>query len=192
MVSHNDIDHSGGVNVLLRYLTIKDFLTSDPEKFKAYSARKCFKGQHWQWDGVDFNVLWPPKTSAYLGNNSSCVLKVSNGKKSLLLTGDIQLKTEDLLVKQQSNQLESTVLIVPHHGSYTSSSYQFLTAVKPKYALFSTGYFNRFRFPSKRILARYQRTNAKTLNTAMNGAIQVDIQSSGQVHLHSMNDREVF
>jgi competence protein ComEC len=192
MVSHDDIDHSGGVNVLFKHLAIKDFLTSHPKKFKLYSARKCYKGQHWQWDGVDFNVLWPLKTSTYVGNNSSCVLKVSNGKKSILLTGDIQLKTEDQLVKQQSKQLKSTLLIVPHHGSYTSSSSLFLSAVNPKYALFSTGYLNRFHFPSRRILERYQKTSAYMLNTAVNGAIQVDIHGNGQVNLHLMRYKEIF
>jgi len=192
MVSHSDIDHSGGVKALSKYLTIKDFLTSEPVKFKTYSAKKCYKGQHWRWDGVDFNVLWPLKTSKYLGNNSSCVLKISNGKQSILLTGDIQLKAEYQLIKQQPKQLTSTVLIVPHHGSYTSSSYQFLIAVKPRYALFSTGYLNHFHFPSRRILARYQRTSVHMLNTATNGAIQIDIHGNGQFNLRPMNNREVF
>jgi competence protein ComEC len=192
IISHGDIDHAGGADSLLRYRKIKDFITSNVDRFKRYMPRKCYQGQHWQWDGVKFEILWPPFALNKIGNNSSCVLKVSNRKRSILLTGDIESKTEQVLVKQRKTQLESTILIVPHHGSNTSSSEGFLTTVMPKYALFSTGYLNHFHFPAKKVWMRYKDLKIRRINTGTDGATQVDIKANGRINIHIEKKHHVF
>jgi competence protein ComEC len=169
MISHGDDDHIGGAHSLLSMYPADRILTSVPKRFK--KAEQCLAGQHWQWDGVNFKVLYPNPNYVGLGNNSSCVLKVTAGLQSVLLTGDIEKKAEAYLVEHEKTQLKSTLLIAPHHGSKTSSTLRFLQAVNPKEVWFSTGYLNRFHFPAKKIVGRYNQMRVKQLNTAKSGAI---------------------
>ncbi|MGV6809684.1 MAG: DNA internalization-related competence protein ComEC/Rec2 [bacterium] len=106
-------------------------------------------------------------------NNRSCVLKVSNASHSLLLTADIEKRVESDLQRQQSDKLMSEVLLMPHHGSKTSSTNRFIKAVNPSLAVVSSGYRNRFRHPHEQVLQRYRRLNIPILNTADTGAVQL-------------------
>ncbi|MBU2545890.1 MAG: DNA internalization-related competence protein ComEC/Rec2 [Pseudomonadota bacterium] len=169
MISHGDNDHIGGAFSVLKRLKVGRVLTSVPNRFQ--TAEYCQQGQHWIWDGVSFDVLWPPKGDDAQNNNSSCVLHVSNGKKSVLLTGDIEWPVESTLLKQYGNRLKSMVLIAPHHGSATSSKLSFVQAVQPKFVLFSTGYLNRFHFPNTSVVQRYKKVQARTLNTVNTGTV---------------------
>jgi competence protein ComEC len=171
VISHGDNDHIGGANSILKTLPIKNILTSVPKKFDSGSVKLCVAGQNWHWDGVDFEVLSPPKNAKLSGNDASCVLKVTQGANSILLTGDIQRNSEDWLVENYGANLNSDVLVVPHHGSNTSSTKALIDFVAPKYAIFATGYRNRFRFPHKKVVARYEKIGAKLLNTHREGAI---------------------
>ncbi len=171
VVSHGDADHSGGAESILKALPVKNILTSAVEKFSPRIVQACTSGQNWQWDGVDFQILSPPSNAPLVGNEASCVLKITQGTKSILLTGDIEQDSENLLVKNYGTSLKSTILVVPHHGSATSSTQSLIDFVQPKYALFPTGYKNRFHFPHKAIVARYITSGAKLLNTAQEGAI---------------------
>lgn len=171
VVSHGDADHSGGAESILKALPVNTILTSVPAKFYPRVAQACVAGQHWQWDGVDFQVLSPPSNAALSGNEASCVVKITQGAKSILLTGDIEHDGEDLLVKNYGANLKSTVLVAPHHGSATSSTQTLIDFVQPKYTLFPIGYKNRFHFPHKKIIARYTASGARLLNTAQEGAI---------------------
>ena len=119
-----------------------------PQRFVPGRAAYCLAGEYWLWDGVDFRFLYPDKQYLGLDNNSSCVLRISVGKKHLLLTGDIEKPAEDFLVQHERKFLPTTVLIAQHHGSKTSSSLLFLQCVHPKYVLYLVGYLNRFHFPS--------------------------------------------
>ena len=88
----------------------------------------------------------------------SCVLRVSSTgarPRSLLLTGDIERDQEAALVATSAAALRSDVLIVPHHGSRTSSTAAFLDAVRPRVAIFQAGYRNRFGHPAPDVMARY-------------------------------------
>jgi competence protein ComEC len=105
------------------------------------------------------------------------VLKISNQLQSILLVGDIEKAAENYLVHTKQKSLRSTVLIVPHHGSKTSSSIEFLNYVQPAYALFPTGFHNRFKFPHKIVLNRYQRLGSKIYNTATEGTITLKLNA---------------
>jgi competence protein ComEC len=111
-------------------------------------------------------------------NNFSCVLKVSNKTGSVLLTGDIEKQAENLLIERQQD-LTSTLLIAPHHGSNTSSSYPFIRHVNPQSVLIPAGYMNRFNFPHPKVIQRYKTQNIPILSTAQSGAIEYRFNKQG-------------
>lgn len=177
VISHGDNDHSGGAMIILKQIQVDKVLSSIPKKFLPKIVNLCEEKLHWQWDGINFEILYPPKNYPYEGNNSSCVLKISNYLQSILLVGDIEKAAENYLVHAKQKNLKSTVLIVPHHGSKTSSSIEFLNHVQPVYALFSTGFHNRFKFPHKIVLNRYERLGSKIYNTATEGTISLKLNA---------------
>ncbi|WP_347988256.1 DNA internalization-related competence protein ComEC/Rec2 [Methylomonas sp. AM2-LC] len=173
IVSHADNDHSGGVASLQAEMSVDSMMSSAATWAEGVGKQYCRAGQNWQWDQVEFTILSPPESAFASENDNSCVLKVQAGKQSYLLTGDIEEPAEDWLVQHYAKQLQSTVLIAPHHGSKTSSSYYFLQQVNPQLVLISVGYLNRFHFPHKPVLARYQQLNLPWLTTAEQGAISI-------------------
>lgn len=175
IISHGDNDHIGGSQSLLLALPVKNIITSVPKRFPDRTAIFCKTGMKWQWDGVYFEILGPPNSKIFQRNNASCVLKITTGKNSVLLTGDIQKPAEKFLLKHESAELHSSILVVPHHGSKTSSSLPFIKSVDPSYALISTGYLNRYRLPSKIVLIRYHQINSTLLGTVNSGAISFQI-----------------
>ena len=122
VVSHGDNDHIGGSQSILSMLQVNHILTSVPDRFPNHNAQYCRTGQTWQWDGVKFNILSPSGNLGLQGNAASCVLKITDGKNSILLTGDIEALTEQILVKNYLNELKSSILVAPHHGSNSSST----------------------------------------------------------------------
>lgn len=170
IISHGDNDHIGGAASLVDEIATKVIFSSVPNLLA--TAKYCIAGQSWLWDGVTFLFLHPHSTDQGNENNLSCVLKVSTQHKSILLTGDIELETEKLLVQRYASQLASTLLIAPHHGSKTSSSHAFIHTVNPEIVLFPVGYHNRYGFPKKEVIKRYNTKNRTLLNTAQHGAIQ--------------------
>jgi len=171
VISHGDNDHIGGAYALINSLLVSEVLSSVPERFPLALSHGCEAGQHWRWDGVDFAILSPFLDKHFSGNDASCVLRISNGAHSILLTGDIEKKAERVLVKRMSYRLASDILVAPHHGSRTSSTLSFIQAVKPSYVLFPTGFLNRFHFPSKIVIQRYQKVHARLFNTADCGTV---------------------
>ncbi len=166
VLSHRDIDHTGGANaVLSAYPNASVFSSLEAthpllqSSTVAIRHTRCVAGQRWSWDGVDFEVLHP-QAHAFdrpsKSNALSCVLRVSNGLKTALLPGDIESTEEAELVNTQPGQLRADVLLVPHHGSQTSSTEAFLQAVQPRVALTQAGYRNRFGHPAASVVGRYQ------------------------------------
>ncbi len=180
IVSHGDSDHSGGARSLLKHLPITKILTSVPERFRQ-SAQLCIAGQHWQWDGVNFEILYPTLTWLHQGNNSSCVLRIEVANRVILIPGDIEKPAEEYLLKQAT--LQADILIAPHHGSKTSSTSGFVSQVHPRYVLFPIGYRNRYHFPHKTVIARYQNIQSLLFNTAESGAIIADIDANGVINI---------
>ncbi|MBS0351696.1 MAG: hypothetical protein JSR33_11035, partial [Proteobacteria bacterium] len=154
---------------------VKRVLTSIPSLFPQAHAEYCQAGQKWNWDGVDFQVLNPQAGSVYQDNNSSCILQIGPPGSRTLLTGDIEAAVEQDLVARYGQVLAAQILQVPHHGSKTSSTLDFLQQVQPKYALFSEGYFNRFHFPAPAVLQRYQSMSSISWLTSVNGAIKIKV-----------------
>jgi competence protein ComEC len=180
LISHDHNDHIGGAQSLLNHLKVTEVITSVPAKFtNANPVRLCQAGQYWRWDAVDFKILHPPINYFADSNNRSCVLKVITAGGSLLLPGDIETLAESTLFNSVYSDLAADILIVPHHGSQTSSTEPFIQAVNPKIALFSVGYKNRSRLPKPEIVQRYHRYGIKIWTTAQAGAIQFRLSASG-------------
>jgi competence protein ComEC len=167
VLSHRDLDHVGGAAAVIKGLPVDDVLSSleleHPILALAAHTTRCQAGQSWVWDGVHFDLLRPPAEDyerTLKSNAMSCVLRVSSGAgtaaaRSVLLTGDIEKEQEAALIASAPEALPSSVLIVPHHGSRTSSTAAFLDAVRPKVAVFQAGYRNRFGHPAPDVMARY-------------------------------------
>lgn len=167
MLSHADSDHAGGAAAVLRaYPTAR--LVRGPD-FPDDGTEQCRAGDAWFWDGVRFEVLHPPAGFGPRGNESSCVLKVTALHGSMLLTGDIEARGERALA--DTGALAADVVIVPHHGSATSSSRDFVEAVAPRFAIVSAGFDNRWGFPKDEVRRRWQDLGASVLVTGDEGAI---------------------
>ena len=174
IISHADNDHIGGLIDVLLAFEAGEILTSTPNKITRQSSY-CYAGQQWRWDGVLFEILNPTQNTRLKGNNASCVLKVSTDQFSVLLSADIEKKTEKRLVKYQREQLNSDILISPHHGSKTSSTQGFLDAVSPSIVVVSSGYQNRFNHPAQQIIDRYKANNIKLINSNCAGQISIKL-----------------
>jgi competence protein ComEC len=148
-----------------------------PLRARGVPHQMCGAGQGWSWDGVRFEVLHPAADALIQGtrpakpNAVSCVLRIEDARgRSVLLTGDIEAAQEAALVDGQRERLRSDVLIVPHHGSRTSSTPAFLDAVSPSVAVVQAGYRNRFRHPAPIVLARYAQRNITVVRSDHCGA----------------------
>jgi competence protein ComEC len=192
IISHGDRDHIGGAKALLMKYPEIQVLTSVKEKIDHLNVAKCFEGQSWQWDGVVFEILSPLDAGDYQGNNSSCVLRVSNDQHSILLSGDIERSIEARLIRTMSEKLSAKLLIAPHHGSKTSSSLAFIDAVAPEIVVFPVGYRNRFGFPKQDIISRYESRQVKIRNTARDGALLFRFEDSEMIFSRYRHDNQRF
>lgn len=172
MISHGDNDHIGGARGLLNKFSAQTIVTSDAQDLAEYQPMQCRAGQQWAWDGVHFTVLHP-QVDIYnkKRNDHSCVLLVQAGNQKLLLTGDIEKHSERQLIAHYGEDLQADIMLVPHHGSKTSSSAEFLQTVRPKYALIPVGYKNQYGHPKEPVLQRYREQNIAVLRTEHDGAI---------------------
>lgn len=169
IVSHDDLDHAGGTASLRRRLPVAGIQSSAPSVIAG--ARHCLAGQRWSWDGIDFEILHPPPLLPYLGNESSCVLRIAGPGGSALIPGDIGEVIEGRLLREQAEKLDVDLLIAGHHGSAGSSSAAFLAAVSPHEIWYSAGHRNRFRFPRAEVLQRARAVGAAQWSTATAGAL---------------------
>ncbi|MBM93407.1 MAG: DNA internalization-related competence protein ComEC/Rec2 [Legionellales bacterium] len=175
LISHGDLDHRGGAESIRHHIKVNQIMTSVPDYFKG--ALICQTGQQWTWDGVQFEVLSPPALGrAWRGNNGSCVLSVRAGIHRMILSGDIEQAAEYWLVAHGLSSSEG--LVVPHHGSLTSSSALFLDRLNPKWAVISSGMYNQFHLPHPQILKRYHSRKVDLWDTQHHGAVQVLLDPS--------------
>ncbi|MGV3582253.1 MAG: DNA internalization-related competence protein ComEC/Rec2 [Methylophilus sp.] len=189
VVSHDDIDHAGGIPSVLAQMSV-DWMISplsptatmfnSPQylKFPPKKHDKCYAGQHWQWDGVKFEVIYPEAKSYenenIKDNDRSCVIRVSSANGSILLSGDVEKGGEYEMLENHADLLKTDVLIAPHHGSKTSSTQDFIQAVSPKFVVFTNGYLNRFGHPKAVVVQRYVNQDAQVLRSDYDGAVQLD------------------
>ena len=196
--SHGDNDHIGGLPDVLAEVPVARVISSVPEMIPRVRAPQggtrtgfggtlphasvadCRDGQSWRWDGVEFRVLHPPQGGAHTSaNDRSCVLQLRAGGHTVLLSGDIEKGAEQSLLQRHGADLQSEVLVVPHHGSKTSSTPEFIAAVNPHIAIFPVGYRNRFDLPHQDVLARYREQGIRLFSTAEGGAIRVTAGVAG-------------
>jgi competence protein ComEC len=171
IVSHRDKDHAGGLSAVQSALPVGRLLTS----ISGIGGEPCAGGQHWEWDGIRFAMLYPEAgdyaLEAKKPNNLSCVLRVSNASASVLLTADIEASDEKVLLTSAPELLASTALVVPHHGGSGSSTPAFIAAVGAREAIFSVGYRNTFNHPRPDVLERY--AASRVWRTDRDGAIRL-------------------
>ncbi|MFZ4077177.1 MAG: DNA internalization-related competence protein ComEC/Rec2, partial [Legionellaceae bacterium] len=170
VISHPDLDHRGGLASIQDAYAIKRLLVDDPSFYRA--AYPCHKEKAWRWEGVAFK-FFPIQDDSRGKNNRSCVLQVSTPQGQVLFTGDIERPAEEYLVKTYGYALASSYLMVPHHGSKTSSSAAFIEHVAPAYALVSYGFDNRYHFPHQQPLRTYEEHDVVLYDTERCGMIRI-------------------
>lgn len=187
VVSHEDSDHAGGTETVIDAVPVRTMLASLPQGHALRGVADesgvrfadCLAGQTWTWDGVVFEVLHPlrlPAESERVSSNArSCVLRIANGRHAALLTGDIEAAQESALIAAETpERLMADILLVPHHGSKTSSSGAFLDAVSPQVAVFQVGYRNRYGHPHPQVWQRYVARDIDGLRTDKTGAVVIE------------------
>ena len=207
MLSHRDSDHTGGAAAVLAMQPQAALWSSLEDEHALHALRpgwtRCQSGQSWVWDGVLFEVLHPPGSTQILGaapsssssssgpfgpreaskkpkpNEVSCVLRIGNRQASALLTGDIEAAQELVLVRAGLAPVD--VLLVPHHGSKTSSTLPFIQALQPRLALVQAGYRNRYGHPAEPVLDRYRAEGIALAESARCGAARWHSAAPAQV-----------
>ncbi|MFT5501136.1 MAG: competence protein ComEC [Woeseiaceae bacterium] len=170
LVSHADLDHSGGLQEIMSRIDVGEILAGEDPRLPMITARPCRAGVKWQWNGVRFALLHPRNRAAWQGNNLSCVLLVSLGRQRMLFTGDVESPVETLLA-YRGVWPQVDVVLVPHHGSKTSSTEGLVRALSANLAIVSSGHNNRWGLPREEIVDRWQKYGARILNTANSGAV---------------------
>ncbi|MFK0375344.1 DNA internalization-related competence protein ComEC/Rec2 [Pandoraea sp. NPDC090278] len=190
VISHAHDDHFGGALSVLRAFPEAQVLSSLPDGHRVRRAsathRTCLAGQQWQWEGVTFRFLHPDKAALRDGRNGragpnsvSCVLRIANGRHSALLAADAESAQERTMVARYGRALRSDVLLAPHHGSLTSSTSAFVTAISPSHVVFQAGYRNRFGHPRPAVVARYRSAGATIWHSVTHGGIRFSSTPDG-------------
>lgn len=175
IVSHGDNDHIGGAASLMRLMPIARVQSSVPERL---GAVRCVAGERWEWDEVEFVMLNPPAKGATSDNDGSCVLLIRSRYGRVLLPGDIAKRAERRLASA-ANDLAADILVVPHHGSKSSSTAEFIAAVRPSHVVFPVGYRNRYRHPHPQVVERYAALGSLRYDSATNGAVEFRLRADG-------------
>jgi len=175
-ISHADKDHAGGINRLV---------SAFPDMQVIDEKNGCVSGYQQSFHAVQLTVLWPLENMG-LGkkNDRSCVIQLQIGQHRVLFTGDIEAFAEEQLILAHDQgliDLSSDILIVPHHGSNSSSTNRFIHRVAPSYAIISAGYMNRYQLPKGAVVDRYLTAGSQVLNTAVLGQISVQFSTAEQV-----------
>lgn len=170
VISHPDMDHRGGLLSLSEAYPIHELLVDNPAVYK--QAASCHDYPAWDWDGISFR-FFPIKEDFNGKNNRSCVLQVANFRGQVLLTGDVERAAEHYLATTYGQQLASTFMLIPHHGSKTSSTPVFVEAVSPTQAIVSYGFDNRYHFPHQQAMHIYQHHQIPVYSTETCGLIRV-------------------
>ena len=190
VVSHGDSDHAGGLDLLMGELSIGRISTGEPEVVQAKLERQppvliqpCPRLS--QVMGA-FEISFWRSELPRSGNNASCVLRLFHRKSGVdvLLTGDISNDVEkEMLAEQELPWLSAfpgqRILIAPHHGSKTSSSLEWVAAVKPNWVVYTAGYRHRYGHPHQNVADRYRHIGALPLNTACSGQLTVRFGANG-------------
>ncbi|MEW9796774.1 DNA internalization-related competence protein ComEC/Rec2 [Alteromonas sp. CYL-A6] len=179
VVSHGDNDHAGGVPALIHYLKNTNQL---PAWYLPQSG--CVRGHHIEWQKLSLRFLWPTPSATGTENNLSCVLQISDGRHSILLPGDIERSAEYALLTMDDD-LTSSVLIAPHHGSNTSSTGIWIQRVAPEHVIFTQQFAHRWGFPHDEVVSRYREQGTALWATSEHGYLRVAVRQDGTLMLRS-------
>ena len=177
VLSHQDSDHTGGALSVYKQHKQTQLWSSITDAHwlsQRLPLQRCEAGQAWEWDGVQFEFIHPLATDYDKNmspNNRSCVLRMRAQAQTVLLTADIEAMQETALVQRMGNELKADVLLVPHHGSKTSSTPSFIDAVQPRWALLQHGYRNRYGHPAPMVVKRYEERGIRMLDSPHCGAM---------------------
>lgn len=188
-ISHAHDDHIKGLKALIENIKIKSvFIGTDVfrndvfddimqiAKYKSIPIYKLESGDIIKIDEVVFHVLHPQKdimeNIGWDENNNSMVLKMEYDNMNFLFTGDIEEQAETYIADKYSRQLDVDILKVPHHGSSTSSTDDFLKWVNPDVAIIQVGR-NNFGQPDPMVINRFARYNTEVYTTEQKGAVIV-------------------
>lgn len=181
LISHNDLDHSGGLNSLRKRYPAAAVYASLPAPVEGIEP--CDDTLHWQWDAMRFQVLHPSPYLPYIDNDSSCVLSIKMDQVTIWLPGDISQVIEQRLLRRHAEKLD--VLLAPHHGSNTGSSAEFLQVMQPTVALATAGLGNRFGFPHQAVQQRYRAAGIPLWSTGSCGALRLLVSADGKIRGYS-------
>ncbi|WP_407332953.1 DNA internalization-related competence protein ComEC/Rec2 [Enterovibrio sp. 27052020O] len=187
ILSHRDNDHAGGSEWVVTELAPQWVRSS--ENNPAFLS--CQRGERWRWKELYFDVLYPRMLADEARNPDSCVIRVTDGVNTVLLTGDLPDEGEAYLV-EQNDDLNAQVLIVPHHGSKTSSSALFIDHVDPSVAIASTGRYTPWNLPNPEVVARYKERNIAWYETGKHGQVSVYFSNKGWRVLSHRLDLEPY
>lgn len=190
VISHPDLDHRGGLESLQAAFPIKELWVDHP-KYYQQPTHACHYASSWEWDGVAFK-FFSIRESSFTKNNHSCVLKISTQRDQVLLTGDIEQMAEKFLVKHYGNQLASSIMLVPHHGSKTSSSDLFLETIHPYDAIASYGLDNIYHFPHQNVVDRYHKKQIPLWSTEACGAVKINLYKDKHFKLNCSKSLDYF
>lgn len=186
IVSHSDQDHYGGVWSLSDTSLLEDsrFYVGTLNKIQSILSKQltfedCHQSTPWTWDGVHFKFLPVISNTIKSDNNLSCVLSISSSHGTALLVGDVEKEREAELISTYKKDLKADVMLVPHHGSRTSSSHPFLKAVNPNFAVVTTGYLNHWGFPKQDIMTRYEQRGIQWFDTGVDGEVKFTFNNEG-------------
>ena len=177
LVSHGDNDHAGGAPSVVRMLPTKRLVAGQPERLPGLGAQVCRHGESWDWDGVEFTLLRAALPDAP-ANGQSCVLQVRAGSQVLLLPGDIRQAEEYALLPLLE---PANLLLAPHHGSRSSSSFAFIRRVAPDWVVYSAAYHSPYGHPHPLVVQRYEELGSDAIYTGHSGAVGFILGRSGPI-----------
>jgi competence protein ComEC len=189
IISHADNDHMGGYSSVLEAFPVSHIMSSRLDSIPA--AQACISGLSWKAGGTHFNIIGPDANTPSGSNNQSCVLQLIHGQTKLLLTGDIEKQTEQYMLNI-GLELSADIMILPHHGSRTSSTMEFIQSVKPSLGLISMGYSNHHGHPHLSVVKRYLESDVKLESTVENGSILLKINDKGWIQRSYRVDNRRF
>ncbi|MBW1846364.1 MAG: DNA internalization-related competence protein ComEC/Rec2 [Deltaproteobacteria bacterium] len=197
ILSHPNSDHLNGLIYIAKHFNVKNVWTNGEtaSTFGYQTFMEVIKEQEINipvfeklsrktiLNGVILEIIYPEndflskrETDRWRNrNNNSLVLRAKFGSTSIIFPGDLEARAEIDLASIKGNDLKSTILVSPHHGSKSSSSNIFLDKIEPDYVIISSGWRNRFGFPHPKILEKYLERGCKVLRTDLSGAITVTI-----------------
>ena len=203
IVSHFDADHFQGLEYVINNIKVKNAIISslgqnskEYETFLNLAKKKKIniiyvkKGDSINFNNAKIEILYPDNEiiNDNAKNNNALVCKLIYNNFSMLFTGDIEEIAEKKILKlyeKNKEKLRADILKVGHHGSKTSSSYNFIKTVSPKIALIGVGKDNNFGHPNLGVIERLEKSGATIYRTDYMGEIELSIKSNGNMTINT-------